>query len=290
MDGQIDAYFRGELNPLDRQELEARAATDPALRSELELQQAVVAGLGTARKAQLKEVLRNTPVEVPMGGSSGGANWYGWVAGGVALTALVGWLYFNPGSANDGGTGLPSSSAQISAPSAMPPANLNTEEPLAKEAVGEPKASSTTTPSAPKTSAAKEVGTDFATEALAAPTTTPVVEPDAAQPNVDAGSAGAAPESLTKAAGNDSPVDMVVKKDPAHTFHYQFFNSRLFLYGDFEGSIYEVLELKGKGTTQYYLFHKDHYYKVLPGTSEITSLEATTDKGTITSLERIRKK
>jgi hypothetical protein len=65
---------------------------------------------------------------------------------------------------------------------------------------------------------------------------------------------------------------------------------KLYLYGKFDNGLYEVIDLGRKVGKQSFLFYQNTYYQVLPGTSKVTQLMPTDDKGIVASLDKLRKR
>ena len=61
------------------------------------------------------------------------------------------------------------------------------------------------------------------------------------------------------------------------------------LYGSFDRSLYEIIELNG-GKHSVYLYYQSNYYLLAEQATVITPLEVITDKATVTKLETYRKK
>jgi hypothetical protein len=70
-------------------------------------------------------------------------------------------------------------------------------------------------------------------------------------------------------------------------FHYQFINSKLVLYGAFDKSLYEILEINGEHRTVF-LFYKGSYYLLNEKESHVTPLEAIKDAALLRRLKEYR--
>jgi hypothetical protein len=79
-------------------------------------------------------------------------------------------------------------------------------------------------------------------------------------------------------------VDSSSKK---YTFHYQFNKGKLMLYGSFDMTLYEILEIKGENHSVF-MFYKDNYYLLNERQSSITTLEPIKDKALIARLSEYR--
>ena len=87
-----------------------------------------------------------------------------------------------------------------------------------------------------------------------------------------------------------SAPDMEVKniKDSKHEFHYQFYSSKLFLYGDFKGIPYEILELNSSEGVSVYMFYDNNFYIINQDQVEITALQKISDNNLIKKLNIIK--
>ena len=75
----------------------------------------------------------------------------------------------------------------------------------------------------------------------------------------------------------------------AYTFHYQFKNDKLLLYGPFDSSLYEILEING-GSHTVFLFYRNSYYHLNELEKEITPLIMIRDFELLEKLEKFRKR
>lgn len=73
-----------------------------------------------------------------------------------------------------------------------------------------------------------------------------------------------------------------------YDFHYQFASGKLVLYGDFDDSLFEVLELNVQDESTLYLFYKSNYYYLNDRSGEISELEAVKDEPLKEKLENLR--
>ncbi len=89
----IEAYLRNELSEAERADFEQLVRQDPLLYNEFLLQQEIVSGLQSYRKAQLKNRLNQ--IDVTSTSSWGGAGTVTAWIGGLALVGLLSWLGYN---------------------------------------------------------------------------------------------------------------------------------------------------------------------------------------------------
>jgi len=79
-------------------------------------------------------------------------------------------------------------------------------------------------------------------------------------------------------------------KDKKHNLYYQYYNNKLFLYGDFDSKPYEILELNTIKDKLIYLYFEDKYYGLNQNQIDIAALSVIKDKVTLSNLELIRNK
>ncbi len=73
-----------------------------------------------------------------------------------------------------------------------------------------------------------------------------------------------------------------------YSFHYKLTDNKLRLYGDFDKSIYEILEFNTASEKQLYLYYAGHYYPIEKQKEGIKPLKRIKDKYTIDSLSIIK--
>jgi hypothetical protein len=73
-----------------------------------------------------------------------------------------------------------------------------------------------------------------------------------------------------------------------YSFHYQFADGKLMLYGPFDKNLYEILEVNGENHA-IFLFQKENYYLLNEKETKITPLKAITDPSLIRLLREYRR-
>lgn len=63
----------------------------------------------------------------------------------------------------------------------------------------------------------------------------------------------------------ESAIEVTTLKDKKNKFHYQFYESKLFLLGNFGDMPYEIIELNSKSGKSYFLYYIDSFYKLEAG-------------------------
>ncbi len=74
-----------------------------------------------------------------------------------------------------------------------------------------------------------------------------------------------------------------------YPFHYQFKNEKLVLYGPFDSSLYEIIEING-GTHTLFMYYKNSYYHLDEKEKNIVPLIMIRDLALLDKLEEYRNK
>lgn len=85
-----------------------------------------------------------------------------------------------------------------------------------------------------------------------------------------------------------SKVQVEIDTDSEYNFHYRYFNNKLFLYGDFSSSPYELIELNSQKSKDLYMHFAGKYYALEANRLEITKLTPLRDKIIIRGLDNLR--
>lgn len=262
---KIDDYLANRLPAEERNAFEQEIAGDPALQDEVAFQERIVSAVRQARAAELKQMLNNVPVS---SGWSSGKIATGVVAAGIVATSL--YFYLTP----DESVMTPDQNVPEVVTPAESPEVTPSPEP-------EPTIAPATEESNKKAETPKRK------------TVTPVQKPDiqvidpsvdmteANQPAVDPGSTGGTTMTVSKMEVVTSPAS---KK---YTFHYQFSEGKLLLYGPFDSSLYEILEING-GSHAVFLFYKENYYLLDEAQDQVTALAPIRDSQLLQKLKEYR--
>lgn len=282
----IDAYLRDELSASQKSSFEQEMASDPSLKGEFEFQSNVVEGIKEARKNQLKAMLNQVPV--------GGSVTYGVTIGKIATTlivaGLIGWgiFYFNQSSEDQTLLPVAQESESIDELINEPPVETEEEsEDVAENLVEEEKEQLKETVVNKSSSNQDEIQEKETT----APT---INKPEAIagfDSDTDAADSLLAPGSSRIQGEKEEISSIDVKVDNTRkkfTFHYQFKNGRLFLYGDFSSDLYEILEFNADEEKSVFLFYKGKFYDLNSNNERINELKTVKSKTLITKLEQAR--
>lgn len=236
---KVEDYLANRLSAEDKQAFEQELTGDPALKDEVAFQEQVIKSVKNARMAELKHMLNQVPVA-----SSG------WSSGQVAATAIsVGviatslyFFYFQKDQ--------PTLSPELTQPEFVIQPVPTTEAPVVE----------------PKQEEATPNKEEPRKESLTRKnkTVSPVQKPDiqVVDPSAEFKEAEEPADLTTAGRSTLSVSKMEVITSPGskkYTFHYEFSEGKLHLYGPFDKSLFEILEINGDGHAVF-LFYKENYY------------------------------
>lgn len=310
---QIEAMLRGELSSKEQAQLLDLAEKDPLVKQEIAYQKALQNGFAESKKAQLKTMLQNTPLPPVTGGSGlGGFTSAQWIGASVAtVVAGVGLVYLlNSKPETPSNATSPTKTEQVLSPKVDEPisgnGSLSESEGVEVPTVTEPTEVENEVPTQvdPKNSAqpatvAKVVKPSNSVAVRSQPTETASAPTVTEAPDFSDGSKDFKVEDkpsieLPKANSGDlAPTKIVpfeVKKDANNKFHYQYFDGRVYLLGDFDKNIIELVELNTKQGKQMFLQYNKQYFALQMGTYKPTALSAIEDKAVIETLKNLKNK
>jgi hypothetical protein len=281
----IDEYLTGRLQGEDKVTFENQMANDPALKSEVELQKQIVDAIRKTRAAELKTMLNNVPVGTTIQADFSILRMAAGLAGAGVLAASL-YFYFKPEiHLEDASTDILKKTEQFQENNGKPNTGQTPE-------VGDSAASSGAKTETPLPKAANPKVTPNTTEVKpkevqkpALQLTDPSGELDASDnenSNPATQSVGKTPTITTSQVVVD--VDSSNKK---YGFHYQFVNEKLMLFGTFDKSLYEVIEIHGVDHSLF-LYYRDQYYLLDQLQHEITKLTPIKDTALLSKLKEFR--
>ncbi|WP_375578092.1 hypothetical protein ABWH96_13720 [Marivirga tractuosa] len=270
----IEAYFEGNISPADKAMLDAKINSDPLVKAEFDLQQNIVTGISNARKLELKSRLASIDLPTHTGFLTGSA--VKWLAGTVAGVTIFGSvLYWSLISFDNNIKPVDISlndEIVFNHPSLISFPELAEKEMVVKVE----KDLNTNSAKTIKEENTKLEVAENETDATAK------VQPQALMSYED--------DILFTNQNNDEELENLESREVAHNradkteiefldaiedkgnFHYRYFNSKLYLYGDFDEMPYQIIELNDKGKKQLFLSHNDEVYSIKDNTTEVTEL------------------
>lgn len=273
----IEKYVTGQLESEEKQAFEKQLQADSSLQHDVALQQRIIEGIKKARVAQLKTMLNQVPVGGSMqAGLSAGQILTSAVTATLIITGTL--LYFKPWKVKSELTSANNETPVIvESQKKDSKIGLNSVQPKDEPIISEVEK--------PKIELKKSI------------TTKSLVKP--AQPKIDVIDPT---EELTqgqsetkKTEKNQSKViasHIAVETDNSnskYSFHYQFSQGKLVLYGSFDKGLYEILEVHGENHSVF-LYYKENYYHLNEKQFTITPLNPIKDLQLVKLLKEYRDK
>lgn len=280
----IEAFFEGNISPADKAMLEAKIKSDPLVRAEFDLQNNIVKGISNARKLELKSRLASIDLPTHTGILTGsGVKWLAGTVAGVTLFGSV--LYWSLISFENS---IKPIDIRMNQELAFNQTSLIDFPQLPKEEIKiEEEKSNEKTPTKARISkvnnaVAKEVTAKVQPQSLIS------YEDDKLFTNQNE-------EELENIASREIAHNRVDKTEieffdalkEENSFHYRYYNSKLYLYGDFKKMPYQIIELNDKGKKQLFLSHDENVYIIKDNTTEITELRKLQDEILKTEIQLI---
>jgi hypothetical protein len=277
---QLDNYLSNKMSGEEKTLFEQRLKADPELSNEFAVQQQLIKGIQKARVAELKAMLNNVPVTpIPHGGTSLIAKF---AIGTVFVGAVATGIYlFNKDNSQQETTTPVETTVDSGKEVVEDKSVITTDSQTADKSAVESKAETTTTDSK----------TTDKTVSKAKENKQPVI--DVYDPAEDSegtenhvGQAEAQPSTTGKAEPSISVAIDNHNKD--YSFHYQYKEGKLFLYGPFESNLYEIMEFFSDDKRTIFLRYNSDYFLLKEVDQKIRPLAKITDPVLIQKLEESR--
>ncbi|MBL3658480.1 hypothetical protein [Fulvivirga sediminis] len=308
---KIDAYFGNEMTEAEQIDFENSVQNDPTLKKEFEFQNDIVNALRETRKAELKAMLNKVPVSGSMSTSSSFS--VGKIASLIVGAAIMGVsVYFLTNS--DAAGSLATESTTETQPvkpetlleSAVPSEKSNSQQDLiatestqlsSSESNDATVQSFSGVESSPKNSENK-MNTTTSSTVESEEQKVVVSKPEINKPVISNFNDATNNTDSLEAPGG-SLVNKTYKEQRSmeveieegskkHNFHYHFVNGKLFLLGDFDKNLYEILEINTTTDKAIFLYYKGLYYNLDKNQEKISALTPIKDNSLVEKLERIR--
>ncbi len=274
---KIDEYITGKLTDPEKEAFEKRIEADPTLKTEVAMQNAIVEAVKKARMAELKGMLSQVPitgVEATLGISVTKIAAIV-VSAAVLVTATV--FYFRPDNKPVQSKSIEDS---IFEKMEVPAADIPTIQP--KEEPAKVDSSTVATPQKeaekPKIKKISGANTKVNKPKL------DLIDPTKELTNENSATPETKKSNALVIAESHIPVEMHDKKN---SFHYQFSEGKLILFGSFDKGLYEVIEVNGNAHSMF-LFYKDSYYQLNEKSKNIKPLIAIRDTELVAKLNEFR--
>lgn len=260
----IDDFLTNRLGSQEKVSFEQQMNSDPALKADVELQKQIIESVKKARVAELKAMLNNVPIS---GGYTSGitAAKFAAVVGTAALVGTALYFYLKPEELEK------KSVISITKNEITTPVQQDESAPVIEN-----KEIGKQTPIKPEV----EVKKQEVKKEVVKPSSTNQPKIEVADPSDEF--AENSSTDIVELPNKNSGVTnshIEVEMDSAnkkYSFHYQFVQGKLWLYGAFDKGLYEILEINGDKKSVF-LFYKDNYYMLDEKQRKITSLEPIRD-------------
>lgn len=286
---QADLYLKGKLSESERAAFEEKIQQDPLLQSEMKLQQEIYQAIGETRKAGIKARLDQLPIEQ--------SPWFigstfrmAAVVSAIVVTSVATYLALNPSDFVIPYEVDVTESSRSDYIAKTQEADMKAPEPvIVPEPSADVEAEETTTTSEENASATSP-STITKKEAREAPIVRrPSVTSNFSEDDVQLDySDFEAPQKQAMQASALNDVNIAIEQvvDTVYPFHYQFYDGKLFLHGDFQSNPYKVIALNTENDRKLFLEHTDHYYQ-LKEQEDISPLVPIKDTSLIQNLRRL---
>ena len=291
----INAYFGNEMTDAERHTFESRLQKEAQLKKEFEFQKEIVDVIKQTRKAELKAMLDKVPVSGAA--ATSGTSKALTTAAVIGIMAL-GAYYFWP---NDEEASTPTAvtvEQTIDEPKNDQQPQVSVTEVEPEETVESPAVIEQDEVSTPEEVVASNdiVETPVVSkEEVNASAGTPEINTPNPQTSFDTqedlnDSLEAPGGKLVSKPGEDhATLDVEINNTHKNfTFHYQFKSGKLFLYGSFDRSLYEILEINHQEGKAMFLYYRDKFYYLSAEQSKIAPLEPVKESSLIDKLEKAR--
>ncbi|MDN4165320.1 hypothetical protein QWY31_07395 [Cytophagales bacterium LB-30] len=279
----IEQYIDGTISAHDKSQLLKAMESDPAIKSEVAQQMELKNGIINYRKAELKNRLNSIQV------GSGSTSMFGVrIASGVAIVAVLltgSILYFNNAEDNTLAIG-PIQIENQELPNAYVPELPTVNSPTENKVI-ESKAD--TKREEPKPSQAKIKAKK------SAPVAPSVLEPEVIESfeDTELQIGNESIDTNTKHLGTVSSkesikIEVTVSEEKSSTNQYKFYNNKLYLYGDFGQTPYEIIEVNSLKNKSLFLFFNNEYYHIRPNQTEKVPFEQVANETLIQELKILK--
>ena len=289
----IESYIANKMSASDRALFENELAKDPLLSNEINLQKDIVESLKAFRKAELKGRLNN--IEVSVGSSYTGLK----VAASVLLASLIsfGTYYYFTGNNTPDKPELEPLALSVQHSNSNVNTNSITESNESKTENNKIKVSKkddiVIVQKATKRKPAVAPSPVIPEEKTNAPIlNSQDVKDKFNEEEFQNGNDLQMPKGDVGTTTNINNIENlhIEVKNTKKQFHYQYYNNKLFLFGDFDSSPYEIFELNSKKDKELYLLYNNEFYGLKQGQTKITPLVIIKDNEKLNALNALRNK
>jgi len=253
----VESFLDNDMSPGEREIFNEQLASDPLLQQEYQFQLSIIEGLRESRKAELKNRLSNIPVGVVFQSALLSSTAFKLITSVVLITLTgVGIFLLNTNPVNTFETisttnGVTNYQLHFLNPTALPDKLDLVDNQFIQEKITE----LTSTPNEARVN----------NIAARAEVSVPMIDESLATENID--HIVPAIEKVSHVQdfeGTETLKNFDIKniKSKKYDFHYKFIKGKLFLYGDFSGFPFDILEINNTDTKRLFLYHGKHYYRL----------------------------
>lgn len=280
----VNKYLDGGMIGSEKEIFEEQLHLDPMLKSEFDHQNEIVAGLREYRKSELKARLDNisvTPGVLGLLTQSGSVKTLSYIAASVMVGAGA-YLYFTPESNELVELSYLNSKREFII---SEPKNIDLGNSLDYRYMKSTKPGSWIETS--EHNSDKEEANDISFEV-------PKVTEEQSADLIDQPE-----EVIEKSLSHKSNFVDVSKLDKVdiknvvtnrYRFHYRLIDNKLFLYGKFDASPYEIIEVNSFQNKRLFFYYNGKYYRLLQDFQDIAPLVEISDQALINELNIIKRK
>lgn len=282
---RIEAYFNNEIPEADKQQLMQDIESDASLKSEFQFQQGVIDGIKDYRKKELISRLDN--IQVASTGQSIILKTLG-IAGIATVVTIGSYMWINQGEEVIANEETNNTEQLVAQPEENTEKVVDSfeDKSLAEENNPNKEVESVKEEEIAESDPAK---TDKEEIAFIPDVVVPNVQEPETDSTVSLDEDLSAPEAIASSTTELSTrSDVQVKLSKKYEFHYQIKNGGLILYGKFNDSPFEVIELKTNQGINSYLYFKNQFYSLTDKSEDINPLVILTNKELIKELEKRR--
>jgi len=275
----LDDFLSNRMTEKEQKEFELKLDGDPELKEEFQWQKEIIQGIKKQRVAELKSMLNNISIASNTISQTSLLSKMGGIA---IITGFVGiGLYFGYPLLRNDEKDNSLQADPIIAEEITPLEEITTATKKEDIPVAENEAPVETESAPILTEAKKKPTVSHSSEGLKKPITlfdpTREASTESTPPSNSLGSKARSSSALTVEINNTH------KK---YQFHYQFEAGKLYLFGEFDKDLYEILEFNhGDNTRSIYLNFNQHYYLLDETQEKITKLEPLSDQKVIKYLD-----
>ena len=284
----FDRYLKNKLSDKERAAFEEKAAQDPLLRNEVRLQKEICTALGETRKAALKSRLNQVPVS-----HTGWAYLQGTKLAmilGSALVITAGLYHYTsrPGQESQPALDITSTEPATThkTPAAVPPL---TAPARSDEQAAVKKSASAAVASKKSDKTIRQAEKNTRTESLPAITRPDLVTGFAEDSQTVHYQDFVSPGNSTPNQSTSAQVhpDVENRQHHLYNFHYQFLDNKLYLYGDFGQTPYEIIALNLAEGRHLFLKYDTRFYTIGTQQTEVVPLQVIEDSVLVNALKKI---